>query len=342
MNATMATEILSTHTPALFHAAVKRAAELLRAGEVVALPTETVYGLAANALDAEAVAKIYEVKGRPAHNPIIVHVASVEMAKQCVAEWTPLAAQLAKAFWPGPLTLVLRRSQTIPGIVTAGGGTVGVRWPGHPFMQAVIRECRFPLAAPSANLSNEISPTNAEHVSKSIGDRIPLIVDGGQSQVGIESTVVDVSGGFAEILRPGMINAESIQAVVGNVQTPNSKLQTPKLRSPGMLKKHYSPKARLVVLDWHSDAEFQKEMRRADLVVPLSKIHVIAHTCIPDGDGFGCVSVIPHDAEAFARALYAELHRCDEAGAELIVVENPPTTPEWSAIHDRLKRAAAE
>ena len=221
----MATEILSTHTPALFHAAVKRAAELLRAGEVVALPTETVYGLAANALDAEAVAKIYEVKGRPAHNPIIVHVASVEMAKQCVAEWTPLAAQLAKAFWPGPLTLVLRRSQTIPGIVTAGGGTVGVRWPGHPFMQAVIRECRFPLAAPSANLSNEISPTNAEHVSKSIGDRIPLIVDGGQSQVGIESTVVDVSGGFAEILRPGMINAESIQAVVGNVQTPNSKLQ---------------------------------------------------------------------------------------------------------------------
>ncbi|HEX4343168.1 MAG TPA: L-threonylcarbamoyladenylate synthase [Verrucomicrobiae bacterium] len=346
MSATMATEILSTHTPALFNAAVKRAAELLRAGEVVALPTETVYGLAANALDEEAVAQIYEIKGRPAHNPIIVHVAGVEMAKSCVAAWPAVAEKLARAFWPGPLTMVLPRAKTMPEIVTAGGGTVGVRWPGHPFMQAVIRECGFPLAAPSANLSNEVSPTNATHVSKSLGERISLIVDGGQAQVGIESTVVDVSVEPAVILRPGMIHAASIQAVIGNIQSrhvgTSAAPQHPMLRSPGMLKKHYSPKAKLLILDWNSEAEFRAEIRRADSAVPLSKIHVIAHTCIPSGDDLGRVSVIPHDAEAFARALYAEWHHCDEAGAELIVVENPPQTPEWSAIHDRLKRAAAE
>ena len=162
----MKTELLSTHTPALFAAAVKRAAERLRAGEVVALPTETVYGLAANALDEKAVSKIFEAKGRPAHNPIIVHVAGDAMARECVAEWPAVAEKLARAFWPGPLTLVLPRAESIPANVTAGGATVGVRWPGHPFMQAVIRECGFPLAAPSANLSNRISPTNAEHVTR--------------------------------------------------------------------------------------------------------------------------------------------------------------------------------
>src|SRR6266581_8986016 len=175
----MNAELLSTHTPALFTAAVKRAVELLRAGEVVALPTETVYGLAANALDAKAVSRIFEIKGRPAQNPIIVHVAGIEMAKRCVAHWPVLAEKLARAFWPGPLTLVLPRAQEIPEVVTAGGPTVGVRWPSHPFIQAVIRECGFPLAAPSANPSNRVSPTNAEHVRKYLGGQVPLIVDGG-------------------------------------------------------------------------------------------------------------------------------------------------------------------
>ncbi|HEX7653414.1 MAG TPA: L-threonylcarbamoyladenylate synthase, partial [Verrucomicrobiae bacterium] len=154
----MVTEILSTHTPTLFAAAVQRAAELLRAGEVVALPTETVYGLSANALDARAVARIYEVKGRPSHNPIIVHVADNAMAAECVTRFTERAQKLSHAFWPGPLTMVLPRSARIPEIVCAGGPTVGVRWPSHPFMQAVIKACGFPLAAPSANLSNQISP----------------------------------------------------------------------------------------------------------------------------------------------------------------------------------------
>ena len=208
----MKTEILSTHTPELFQKAVQRAAELLRAGEVVALPTETVYGLAANALDEKAVAKIFQIKGRPAHNPIIVHIAGNEMAQACVTKWPALAEKFSKAFWPGPLTLVLPRAEKIPEIVTAGGETVGIRWPGHPFIQAVIRECGFPLAAPSANLSNQISPTNAEHVRAQLGGKIPLIVDGGQSQVGIESTVLDLTVSPPQILRPGMIHAESLAA----------------------------------------------------------------------------------------------------------------------------------
>ncbi len=169
-------DVLPTHTPALFEAAVARAWELLRAGELVALPTETVYGLAANALDARAVAKIFEVKGRPAHNPIIVHVGSVAMAGRCVTAWPEIAERLAKAFWPGPLTLVLPRSAAIPDSVTAGGATVGVRQPAHPFIQAVIEACDFPLAAPSANLSTRVSPTNAMHVKKSLGNKIRLIV----------------------------------------------------------------------------------------------------------------------------------------------------------------------
>jgi L-threonylcarbamoyladenylate synthase len=334
-------EILPTHTRALFDAAVKRAAELLRRGGVVALPTETVYGLAANALDERAVARIFQIKGRPATNPVIVHVAGMEMAKRCVNGWTPNAEKLAKAFWPGPLTLVLPRAKDIPDPVTAGGATVGVRWPGHPFIQAVIRACGFPLAAPSANLSRRVSPTSAGHVYKQLGDNISMIVDGGQSQVGIESTVLDLTVSPPEILRPGMIHAQALAAVCGEVQSPKSKVQglDSALRSPGLLKKHYSPKARLVVLNWRNDADLNSKLSTFNL--PRSTCHVIAHTTIPSGENLARVSVIPHDAEAFARALYAELHRCDEVGAEWIVVEAPPETPAWSAIADRLQRAAA-
>src|SRR2546429_1518996 len=223
-------EVLPTHTPVLLKAAVARAAELLRAGEPVALPTETVYGLAANALDAQAVAKIFKVKGRPSRNPIIVHVAGVEMARRCVTEWPALADRLAKAFWPGPLTLVLPRSRAIPDIVAAGGATVGVRWPSHPFIQAVIRACDFPLAAPSANLSTQVSPTNAQHVWKGLGDRIRLIVDGGQAQVGIESTVLDLTATPPRVLRPGMIGAESLLAVTGELEKPGPRTQHPPRR----------------------------------------------------------------------------------------------------------------
>ena len=335
------TEILSTHTPGLFQKAVLRAAELLRAGEVVALPTETVYGLAANALDEKAVAKIFQIKGRPANNPIIVHIAGGEMAKRCVKDWPERADRLSKSFWPGPLTLVLPRSESIPAIVTAGGATVGIRWPSHPFIQAVIRECGFPLAAPSANLSGRVSPTRAEHVRAQLGGKIPLIVDGGRSQVGIESTVLDLTVSPPRILRPGMIHAESLAAVCGEVQSPKSKVQSPDsaLRSPGLLAKHYSPKAKLMVLNWRDDADLKFQI--SNFKFQTSTGFIIAHTQIPSSGHFARVGVIPRDAETFARAIYAELHRCDEAGAEWIVVEAPPDLPEWAGIADRLRRAAA-
>jgi L-threonylcarbamoyladenylate synthase len=333
-------EILSTHTPELFQKAVLRAAELLRAGEVVALPTETVYGLAANALDEKAVAKIFQIKGRPENNPIIVHVAGNEMAKRCVKHWSELAEKFSKSFWPGPLTLVLPRAPGIPDNVTAGGATIGVRWPSHPFIQAVIRECNFPLAAPSANLSNYVSPTNSEHVRAQMGEKISLIVDGGQSQVGIESTVLDLTVSPPRILRPGMIHAEALAAVGGEVA--RAELQPAgkeTLRSPGLLRKHYSPNAKLVVLNWRDDADLHSQLSVFNL--QPSTVQIIAHTKIPAGGQFADVSVMPHDAEAFARAFYAALHRCDEVGPALIVVETPPETAEWSGIADRLKRAAA-
>ena len=335
MTAPTTAAILLTHTPELFQKAVRQAADLLRAGEVVALPTDTVYGLAANALDAKAVARIYAIKNRPAHNPIIVHVATHDMAKRCVAAWPAMADKLAASFWPGPLTVVLPRAKEIPDVVTAGGTTVGIRWPSHPFIQAVIRECDFPLAAPSANPANQISPTNAEHVQKSLGDKLSLIVDGGQSHVGIESTVVDLTSTPARLLRPGMIHEEALMAVTGELTIGFGDSEEV-LKSPGMLKKHYAPKAKLLLANWRDDAELA-----ARIPHPPARIHVIAHTHIPSAKDFARVSVIPHDAEAFARAIYAELHRCDELDAELIVVEAPPDTAEWRAISDRLRRAAA-
>jgi len=334
-------DILPTHTATLFQAAVREAAALLRAGEVVALPTETVYGLAANALDAGAVARIYEVKGRPAHNPIIVHVASLEMARRCVARWPAVATKLARAFWPGPLTLVLPKAEGIPGIVTAGGPTVGVRWPRHRFIQAVIRECGFPLAAPSANLAGRVSPTTAAHVRRQLGRRIPLIVDGGASQIGIESTVLDLTVSPPHVVRPGMVHEESLAAVIGKLGTRNSEggRRNAPLRSPGQLRKHYAPRAKLAALNWRDEADLKSQI--ANRKSQIGQAHIIAHTRIPRGAGFGRVSVIPRDPAAFARAIYAELHRSDEAGAALIVVEALPETAAWRALADRLRRAAA-
>ncbi len=312
------------------------AAGYLTAGEVVGIPTETVYGLAANALNAEAVAKIYAVKGRPENNPIIVHVASVEMIHQCVSCWPEEARRLAEAFWPGPLTLILPKRPEIPSNVSAGGTTVGIRWPGHPFMQAVIHRCGFPLAAPSANPANQVSPTSAAHVLKSLGGLIPLIVDGGQSQVGIESTVVDLSVRPARLLRPGMIHANEISRLVPLETGPQVSGEV--LRSPGQLERHYSPKAQLLLLHWKEGADLDRQLR--DRGLEGLKTHIVSHTLIPSGRALGAVSVIPHDAEAFARALYAELHRCDDSGVELIVLEALPDLPEWAGIADRLRRAS--
>jgi L-threonylcarbamoyladenylate synthase len=335
-------EILPTHTPTLFAVAVRRAAELLRAGELVALPTETVYGLAANAWDARAVAKIFAAKERPARNPIIVHVAGMEMARSCVTAWPESARLLADAFWPGPLTLVLPRSRLVPDVVTAGGHTVGVRWPSHPFMQAVLRECGFPLAAPSANPANGISPTQAEHVREGLGRRISLIVDGGASQVGIESTVLDLNVRPPAILRPGMVHSESLRAVLGEFDAPalGGSVSGEVLRSPGQLVRHYAPRARLLVLRWADEADLRRQLQGFG-VAPVV-CWVLAYQQIPAAGEWGGVCVIPHDPEAYARALYAEWHRCDAEGAECIVVEAVPEGPAWQGLADRLRRAAAK
>jgi L-threonylcarbamoyladenylate synthase len=328
--------VLPIDAPQLFAAAVREAARLLRAGEVVALPTETVYGLAANALSAEAVAKIFELKGRPRANPIIVHVASLSMARECVASWPASADKLAQAFWPGPLSIVLPRAKAIPPLVTAGGPTVGVRWPSHPFIQAVIEACGFPLAAPSANPSNRVSPTNARHVQKYFGSRIALIIDGGQSQVGIESTVLDLTVSPPRVLRPGMIHDPALASVTGELARGGQGSSV--LKSPGLLPKHYAPKAKVALWSWQSDEELEDLISHCG--VAPKKIHVIAHTQIPGAAHLGRVSVIPHDPEAFARAIYGELHQADDLGAELIVLEELPPTDEWRAVRDRLNRAA--
>jgi L-threonylcarbamoyladenylate synthase len=331
-------QILPTDTPELFEAAVSRAAELLRIGEVVALPTETVYGLAANALDPRAVGRIFEIKGRPAHNPIIAHVADLEMARRCVSVWPPVAERLAAAFWPGPLTLVLPRAKEIPGALTAGGPTVGIRWPRHPLIQAVIKRCCFPLAAPSANISNRVSPTTARHVVRQLGHKVRLVVDGGQSQVGIESTVLDLSSEPPRLLRPGMIHRGALLAVTGELAEGSSPGGEP-LKSPGLLEKHYATRARLIICAWKNDSELCAQIENRGF--SFGKTHLIVHTQIPSAQDWGSVNVIPHDAEAFARAIYAQLHECDDAGAELIVVEALPETHEWRALSDRLNRAAA-
>jgi L-threonylcarbamoyladenylate synthase len=330
-------EILPTDSREKFDAAVRRAAELLRAGEVVALPTETVYGLAANAFDERAVEKIFQVKGRPPSNPIIVHVASREQAQACVMEWTDAAEKLAKSFWPGPLTMVLPKSPKVPEIVSASGATVGVRWPSHPFVQAVILECGFPLAAPSANPANQLSPTTAEHVQSLLGAKLTLIVDGGPAHVGIESTVVDVSAIPARLLRPGIVHRESLVAVLGEVLGDND--NGAHRRSPGTFPRHYSPRAPLMMCAWQNDVELREIIANSGTNPRVC--HIVAYSRIPEPEGFGRVSLIPHDAAAYARAIYAELHRCDELGAELIIVEKVPESTEWDAISDRLRRAQA-
>jgi len=217
----------------------------------------------------------------------------VAMARRCVSEWPDLVERLAKAFWPGPLTMVLPRSSELPDIVTASGPTVGVRWSSHPFIQAVIRECGFPLAAPSANLSSQVSPTKALHVQNSLGNKIGLIVDGGQSQVGIESSVLDVTVAPPRLLRPGMIQSESLVAVTGDLMV-GADRSAASLRSPGLLRKHYSPNAKLVICSWQDETDLRSQISNCGFAI--ADVHIIAHTRIPISGAFGRVSVIPHDA----------------------------------------------
>lgn len=335
-------EILPAETPAQVETAVQRASALLQAGELVGVPTETVYGLAANAWDGKAVQKIFAVKGRPSHNPIIVHIGGLEMARKCVRHWPELAERLAHAFWPGPLTLVLPKATSIPEVVTAGGPTVALRWPEHPLMQELISRCGFPLAAPSANLSNRISPTTAQHVAESLKNRIQLVIDGGPARVGIESTVLDLSVQPPRVLRPGIIPITELRALAGCIDSEERSLQessgqAPPLRSPGQLKRHYSPKVPLQIRRWGGWPELLQDLLRQNY--SPERVRVITHSHIAF-HGFGGMVSLPASPQEYARHLYAALHQCDQPGVELIVVEDVPATPAWEGIRDRLNRAA--
>jgi len=295
---------------------IQKAAEIIRAGGLVVFPTETVYGLGANALDASAVKKIYVLKGRPATSPLIVHVANAEQARELAAEWTDGAEQLAHEYWPGPLTLVVPKKPVIPDEVTAGLPTVGLRVPRHPVAFELLRAAGVPIAAPSANRFTQLSPTTAQHVREAFGADTPFLLDGGPCEVGLESTVIAVTKDGLEVLRPGMAFVED--AIV--TDEPGESAH----RSPGQHKKHYSPRTRVLL---------------------------VAQGCLPQ-NGSGAYLWIQQEAKAgrsirmpgqpqnYAAQLYRQLHELDREGLDWIAVELPPDQKEWAAIRDRLTRAA--
>jgi L-threonylcarbamoyladenylate synthase len=283
-----------------------RAAELLRAGRLVAFPTETVYGLGANALDEIAVRRIFEAKGRPFSSPLIVHVSSIAMARELALEWPERAELLARQFWPGPLTIIVPKRSHVPDLVTAGLPSVGLRIPAHPLAQALLEAAQIPIAAPSANRFTELSPTTAEHVRESLGSPVDMILDGGPCKVGIESTVISLAGPTPRILRPGMIARTQIEEVIGLVEAGAG------VESPGQHPRHYSPRTPIVI----GDSPDKGHGVRLDF------------------------SSMPRDAARYAEQLYRVLHDLDRQGYDWIAVELPPDTPEWAGIRDRLTRAA--
>ncbi|MDP8980919.1 MAG: L-threonylcarbamoyladenylate synthase [Acidobacteriota bacterium] len=304
-------------------AEIADAAALLRAGKLVAFPTETVYGLGANALDAAAVDRIYSAKGRPATSPLIVHVASMEMARDLTLRWPPEAETLARKFWPGPLTLVLRKHPSIPDRVTAGLDTVGLRMPSHPVALDLIRAAGVPLAAPSANRFGALSPTTADHVRSAFGVAVAMVLDGGPAKVGIESTVLSLAGSGPVLLRPGVISRADIEAEIGPVAaagTSNSGSHA----SPGLHPRHYSPRTPLLLTERGQAPAYGRGA--------LLWIHHSAPAAR--------LVHMPADPDAYAAALYATLHSLDAEGWDWIAVERPPDEPRWAAVLDRLTRAA--
>jgi L-threonylcarbamoyladenylate synthase len=295
---------------------IQKAAGIVRAGGLVVFPTETVYGLGANALDATAVRKIYKLKGRPATSPLIVHVASIEQARGLAAEWGEEAQQLAQEHWPGPLTLVVPKQAAIPLEVTAGLPTVGLRMPRHPVALELLRAAGVPIAAPSANRFTQLSPTSAQHVREAFGEEIPFLLDGGPCEVGLESTVIAVTREGLEVLRPGMALVEEAVAAAELAQEPH--------RSPGQHKKHYSPRTRVLLVRQGRLPEYG---RGAYLWIECEASATRAVR-------------MPEQPAAYAKQLYGRLHEFDREGLDWIAVEMPPETREWAAIRDRLTRAA--
>jgi L-threonylcarbamoyladenylate synthase len=323
-------------------AVIDEAAALIRQGRLVAFPTETVYGLGANALDAAAVQRIFTAKGRPGYNPLIVHVATSEEAQRYVTAWPESAARLAAAFWPGPLTLVLPKQPQIPGNVTAGLESVAIRVPAHPVALALLRAAALPIAAPSANPFTELSPTTAAHVVKGLGDRVDLILDGGPTAIGIESTVLDLSGSRPLLLRPGLISREELAVVLNRevalARAPATATATAPRPSPGMLERHYAPRAELRLFGRENRLEIVAEVRQATGAGRL----VGALLLTPLEAPLQHALVMPQDAAGYARLLYAALHSLDDLACDLILVERPPVTAAWQGVRDRLERATRQ
>jgi len=318
------------------------AAARLRIGELVAFPTETVYGLGANAFDAAAVERIYTAKGRPSYNPVIVHVADIDAARGVVTQWPESAAQLAAAFWPGPLTIVLPKSSHIPDNVSAGLPLIGVRVPAHPVALALLRAARIPVAAPSANKSNQLSPTTADHVMRGLADVEGVVLDGGPSVVGIESTVVDLSTEPPTLLRPGGVSVAALESVLGvKLQQVTSAVaaDAPR-RSPGSLDRHYAPRARTCMVaagDAVALATTVDSLRRDGATIGVM---IYSDFGLPFGVDV-VVQMMPAAAEAYANQLFAAMHALDAAGVSAIVVEAVPAVATWDAVRDRLRRASA-
>lgn len=326
---------------------IAEAAEVLRGGGLVALPTETVYGLGANALEAAAVESIFAAKGRSPKNPVIVHVADAAAAQRLAAEWPERAARLAERFWPGPLTLVLPKRPIVPDVVTAGGPTVGLRVPAHPVALALSAAAGVPIAAPSANRSSRISPTTAAHVLGDLDGRIDLILDAGPTPGGLESTVVDLTVDPPRILRPGLVTVTQLETVIGGVdlgrhwqplRDAGGAECNEALRSPGLLEKHYAPRAQVICVRQQAAAKIG-ELQAAGQRVGWLRI-AEGSSSLPADRRHLIVIDMPSDADAYSARLYAALHELDDAGVDGIVVDLPPEGDAWLAVHDRLRRAA--
>jgi L-threonylcarbamoyladenylate synthase len=335
------TQLLDTSS-----SSIARAAECLRAGGLVAFPTETVYGLGAHALDAGAVRRLFEAKGRPANDPLIVHVASADDVRALVARIPSHGELLASRFWPGPLTLVMPKSARVPGEVTAGLDTVAIRMPAHPVARALLEAAQIPVAAPSANLFSRPSPTSAQHVLQDLDDRIDLVIDGGSTMVGLESTVLDLTGEVPVVLRPGAVTLEMLREVVPGVEVRGD--AGGPMRSPGMLSKHYAPRAPLVLFQGPPDAALDALVTRAQQAAGNGRrVGVLAMR--EDVDAFGefpvCVTEMgtSRDLTGIGSRLYAALRELDAAGVDIIFARDIEADDGLGrAIRDRLRRAASE
>jgi L-threonylcarbamoyladenylate synthase len=311
---------------------IPRAVEALRRGGLVAFPTETVYGLGADAANVDALTRLYAVKGRPPDHPVIVHVAAPELLDQWAAEVPPAARRLALALWPGPLTIVVRRATRVPDAVTGGGDTVGVRVPDQPVALALLRAFGGGIAAPSANRFGRVSPTTAGDVRADLGDDVDVVLDDGPCAVGVESTIVDCTGPGPVILRPGGVSRERIAELVG---TPVTIRRDGLVRAPGTLKSHYAPEATVLLVERDEVRD-----RAASMVAAGQRVAVLAAGAPPPVPEGVTVLDVPGDVDEYARVLYARLREADRLGVDVVVAVAPPDAGVGAAVRDRLRRAA--